>query len=143
MLTPAVICLFSDGGARRNPGPAGIGFVLTNEGGAVLEKKGHYIGRTTNNIAEYTALLEGLKAAGKYSPRKVVCFLDSQLVVNQLNGSFRVKKKHLLKFVSRIKALENSFPAVEYRFIPRQKNKEADRLVNEAIDTAATHKAPL
>lgn len=128
--------LFSDGGSRGNPGEAAIGCVLEDPArGVTLEEHGERIGVETNNIAEYRALVEGLRLAQRYQPNRLVCHLDSELVVKQLNGEYRVKMASLQPYVDEIKELSMSFPDVVYRHIPREDNHRADALVNKALDT--------
>lgn len=131
---PAALNLFSDGGARHNPGPAAAGYILRDETGNVLEKKGEYLGPATNNEAEYRALISGLTAAKRFAPATVTCFLDSELVVRQLKGEYRIKEAHLQKLAAAVRALESSFSGVRYQHIAREKNVEADRLVNLTLD---------
>lgn len=128
--------LYTDGGARGNPGPAAIGIVLKDPKGNILEEQSKKIGRATNNQAEYTALIEGLKLAQKYEPQNLVCLLDSLLVVNQLTGRFKIKNARLgkLSFVAQKEA--QKFPRVEFRYIPRERNKEADKLLNLALSNS-------
>lgn len=130
--------MFSDGGARGNPGPAGIGYVLEIEGEAPI-LYGEYIGATTNNQAEYQALLKGLTRAGEVGVKSITCYLDSELVVKQLNGQYRMKNEALRPWYEQILELKKQFASVLFEHVPRAKNKEADRLVNEAIDKA-THR---
>ena len=127
--------LFTDGGSRGNPGPAAIGIVLKTPDGKVLEQEGRQIGAATNNVAEYRALIEGLKLAQKYKPEKLTCFLDSSLVVNQLNGKFKVKQAHLRQLVFEVQRQLAGFlgAKVGFRYIPRGQNKEADKLLNQAF----------
>ncbi|MCG2686270.1 ribonuclease HI family protein [Candidatus Parcubacteria bacterium] len=129
-----MLLLRSDGGARGNPGPAGAGFVLEDSSGNEVEQGSEFLGKATNNEAEYQALILGMRAAQKHSPRELRCFLDSQLVVNQLNGLFRIKKAHLAKLVVKVRELERGFKKVEYHYVPREQNGRADKLVNKAID---------
>lgn len=125
-----VLKIFCDGGARGNPGPAAIGFVVKDNQGRTLTKVGRYIGKTTNNVAEYQAVIEALKWAKKnFLPTQIHFFLDSQLLVNQLNGRWRVKDRKLQRLIILVKKLERDFPKIFYHYIPRQKNKEADWLV--------------
>lgn len=131
---PSALNLFSDGGSRHNPGPAAAGYILRDETGNVLEKKGEYLGPATNNEAEYRALILGLTAAKRFAPATVNCFLDSELVVRQLKGEYRIKEAHLQKLAAAVRALENLFNGVHYQHIAREKNVEADRLVNLALD---------
>ena len=127
--------LFTDGGSRGNPGEAAIGCVLEDPArGVTLEEKAERIGVETNNIAEYRALLEGLKMAERYQPNRLICHLDSELVVKQLNGEYRVKMPTLQPFVDEINALTLRFADVVFRHIPRRDNYRADALVNKALD---------
>ena len=133
------LTLYSDGGARGNPGPAAIG-VVCRRGQEQLWTIQRYIGETTNNQAEYQALIAGLtKAVG--STREITCYLDSELVVKQLQGVYRVKDKDLQPLVRQVIGLLPSFSRVEFKHIPRAKNTLADRLVNVALDKhlAAPH----
>jgi len=129
-----VLILHSDGGARGNPGPAGVGYVLEDESGNTVEQGSEFLGKATNNEAEYQALILGMREAQKHSPRELHCFLDSQLAVNQLNGLFRIKKAHLAELVFKVRELERKFEKVEYIYVPRRENSWADRLVNQSID---------
>lgn len=125
--------LHTDGGARGNPGPAGIGIVLAIEG----QKKigfGKYVGDTTNNQAEYEALLEGMKMAIGKGVTDLDCFLDSELVVKQLAGIYRVKNVGLRIIYDKICELKNDFDRITFRHVRREKNQEADKMVNLAID---------
>ncbi len=132
--------LFSDGGSRGNPGEAAIGCVLEDPAqGTILEELALRIGIETNNIAEYRALVEGLRLAQKYQPNRLICHLDSELVVKQVNGEYKVKMPTLQPYLDEIKELSMSFPDVVFRHIPRGDNHRADALVNKALDT---HPAP-
>lgn len=125
--------LYTDGGARGNPGPAAIGFVLTGIGGArVLYKE--YIGKGTNNQAEYRALFAGIMRATKEGVQDLVCYLDSELVVKQVRGEYRVKNEELKLLLANIKTLLPVFRSITFEHIPRSKNAAADKLVNEALD---------
>lgn len=129
--------IHSDGGARGNPGPAGIGAVLEvwQDGGWKLAREvKRYIGETTNNQAEYQALIAGLEAARELGADTVECVLDSELLVKQLNHEYRVKDPDLAPLFMKAWNLGAGFKKVTYRHIPRAQNKHADRLVNEAID---------
>ena len=125
--------LFTDGGARGNPGPAAIGGVLYNEDNLVA-KFSEFIGDTTNNKAEYRAILFGLESAAKQGVKELDCFLDSQLVVEQLNRNYKVKDKDLAKLFVKIWNLSQQFTKISFAHIDRAKNKEADALVNLALD---------
>jgi len=130
--------VFTDGGARGNPGPAAIGFIVKNNQGNILFKKGKCIGRATNNVAEYTAVIEALKWIKKnfqFSIFNFQFFLDSKLVVNQLNGFYKIKDAKLKLLIIKVRGLEKEIgKRINYQFIPRQKNYEADLLVNQSLD---------
>lgn len=124
--------LFTDGGARGNPGPAAIGGVLT-----IKDKNftfSEYIGETTNNQAEYRALLKGLELALEHKVEELACFLDSELVVKQINKEYRVKDSELAKLFVKIWNLAQKFKKITFSHVPREMNKQADKLVNEALD---------
>jgi ribonuclease HI len=125
--------IFSDGGARGNPGPAGIGVVIKENGKTIRELK-KYIGETTNNQAEYQALLLGLEEVNKIGVQEVECFLDSELVVKQLKGEYKVKNQDLAVVFAKVKKLLPNFKKCSFTHIRREKNSEADKLANEAID---------
>jgi len=127
--------IFTDGGALGNPGPAGVG-VVVRKGKRVVQKISRFIGRATNNIAEYQAVIEALKWLKKENKRKekVYFFLDSKLVVNQLNGLFKVKNANLRRLIVKVRELErDAGGSISYFHIPREKNQEADSLVKEAL----------
>ena len=125
--------LYTDGGSRGNPGDAAIGYVLTLPGREPIEH-GEYIGRTTNNQAEYLALLAGLKRAEKEGAQEVECFLDSELVVKQLAGSYRVRDAHIRPLYDQVCSMVSNFDTVIFNHVPREKNKRADMLVNKTLD---------
>ncbi len=131
------IVLNTDGGARGNPGPAGIGFVIKGEDEKLIYSHGQYIGETTNNQAEYQALLAGLEwiVENIEGEKEIVCYLDSELVVRQLNGEYKMKNEGLKPLFEKIKKLifVEELQTV-FNHVPREKNKEADMLVNKAID---------
>lgn len=128
------LIIHSDGGSRGNPGPGAIGVVITNEAGEIVHKISHYIGRTTNNQAEYQAILSGLEAAKKLKADSVDCFLDSELVVKQLRHEYKVKDKDMASLFVKVHNLSLQFKKITFTHIRREQNKEADRLVNEALD---------
>lgn len=134
------IIVYADGGARGNPGPAAYGFIIQNREGHVLHKEGKYIGIATNNVAEYTGLVSAfqwIKENIHTHNKSIAAFLDSQLVVFQMNGTYKVKDEKLKKLFFVTKQLEQSFAAqIHYCHIPRTKNVLADFLVNQALDTA-------
>ena len=128
--------LYTDGGARGNPGPAGIGARLLTAAGTVVEELADYIGPATNNVAEYKALLAGLEMALDHRVERLDVFLDSELVVRQVNGEYRVKDAGLKPLHEQACLLLSRFHEVEVKHVRREQNAEADRLVNEAIDAA-------
>lgn len=130
------IIIHSDGGARGNPGPAGIGAALTDANGTVLAEVSRYIGETTNNQAEYQALCAGIERAQELGATAVHCYLDSQLVVRQLNREYKVKNQELAPWFIKIHNLAVQIGTVTFTHVPREQNKHADRLVNQAIDAA-------
>lgn len=130
-----MIEVFTDGGSRGNPGPSAYGFVIKADGQTIKEEGG-YIGVATNNIAEYTALCEALTWLGKdYSGQEIFAYLDSNLVVSQLSGRFRVKNPNMVKLFEKAKGLEKNFRKIVYKHVPREQNKEADKQVNLALDS--------
>jgi ribonuclease HI len=125
--------LFTDGGARGNPGPAAIGGVLY-EDKKILATFSQAIGETTNNQAEYRALIKGLELAVKHKIKELNCYLDSELVVKQLNREYKVKDKDLAKVFVKIWNLTLKFKKIKFFHVRREANKEADALVNQALD---------
>jgi ribonuclease HI len=132
--------VYCDGGARGNPGPAGIGFVVFNSRGKPLTKAAKFIGEATNNVAEYWAVIEALKwFKGKIKSTgknlRIKFFLDSMLVVNQLNGFFKIKNSGLRNLIVKVREKEGLLAAqISYHFVPREENQIADNLVNRIID---------
>jgi ribonuclease HI len=125
-----------DGGARGNPGPAAVGAVVTAPGGEVLAEQGDYIGETTNNVAEYRAVLLGLRLARDLGAREVEVVNDSELVARQIGGEYKVKHAGLKPlFVETTRALRD-FDRWTVRNVRRESNERADELVNEALDEA-------
>jgi ribonuclease HI len=127
------IIIYTDGGARNNPGPAGIGIVIYDETGKILETHKEFIGEATNNVAEYTALITALKRAKKYNPEEIECRLDSELVVKQTRGEYKTKDPKMRELLEEVRQLV-FFKPITFSHIPRAKNVLADKLVNEAID---------
>ena len=126
--------LFTDGGARGNPGPAAYGYVLEAEDGTVLDARGVAIGVATNNVAEYRALVAGLAKAVELGLTEVEVVSDSELLVKQMQGEYRVKNEALRELALDADALERKLGRVTYRAVRREHNELADRLVNEALD---------
>lgn len=131
------LTVFTDGASRGNPGLAGFGFAIFDENGEAV-KEGHgFLGETTNNVAEYTAVLEALRFIKDYFKDKLIqveVLADSRLIVEQLFGRFKIKSPHLRQLFFQIKALEEGFNRVTYTHIRREQNKTADRLANLGID---------
>ncbi len=128
------ILLHTDGGSRGNPGPAGIGFVVSTRDGNILYEYGEAIGDATNNHAEYRALIAGLQYCAQQNYNTVACFLDSELVVKQMNGEYRVKHPDIIPLHLAVKKLIPSFTSITFTAVRREKNKQADALVNKALD---------
>jgi ribonuclease HI len=128
--------LFTDGGARGNPGPAAYGFVLEAEDGTVLAAEGEAIGNATNNVAEYSGLIAGLEKAIELHVPQVEVVSDSELMVKQMRGEYRVKNEALRELYDEATALAHRLGNVEYRHVKRAHNELADKLVNDALDAA-------
>src|SRR3972149_7357106 len=129
--------LHTDGGARGNPGPAAAGIVLEASNGKVVKRFGHFLGHATNNEAEYRALILGLETALAEGARELECFLDSQLVVSQLNGLYKVKDARMREFWNKVKGLEKNFASISYIHVMRSNDAHPDDLVNEVLDEKA------
>ncbi|MDP9101979.1 MAG: reverse transcriptase-like protein, partial [Actinomycetota bacterium] len=128
----------ADGGSRGNPGPAGFGAVVTDAlTGEVLAERAAGLGRATNNVAEYEGLIAGLTAALELGPAEVEVRMDSKLVVEQMSGRWQVKHPDMKPLARRAAELVSRLPRVRFSWIPREQNKHADRLANEAMDAAA------
>ena len=128
------LTLYTDGCCRGNPGPAGIGVVIKDHRKKILKELSEYIGAATNNIAEYSALIRGLKAAGGLGAEEITVFMDSELVVKQLNGDYRVKDDGMKELFRQTLEILKDFKSFEIKHIDRSKNKEADKLANKAIN---------
>lgn len=122
-----------DGGARGNPGPAAIG-VVVREGGEVIAEVGEKIGATTNNVAEYKALLKGIELAGRHGASELELLGDSELVVRQVEGRYKVKNAGMKELHEEVKRALRDFDSWSIRHVRRAENADADRLVNEALD---------
>jgi ribonuclease HI len=127
------LIIHTDGGSRGNPGPSAIGVVITTPDGEKIESFGKYLGVTTNNQAEYGAVIAGLKAAAKYQPQKLQFVLDSELVVKQLNGEYKVKHPEMRQLFNEVQSLTTGLP-VTFRHVLREYNRGADLEVNKALD---------
>ncbi len=133
--------LFADGGARGNPGPAASGAVIVSPNGEVMAEVGLYLGRATNNVAEWTALCIGLEAAAELSIRRLAVRMDSELVVKQMRGEYRVKNADLQPLFRRARKSLAHFEHVEIKHVPRKQNALADALVNHVLDQEASASA--
>jgi len=129
--------LYCDGASRGNPGQAGAGALLIDPSGETKVQQGKYLGQTTNNVAEYQALLLGLDLALDRGIKKIQVFADSELLVRQLNGQYRVKASHLLPLWQAARQALAKFETYKISHVPRDLNQTADRLANEAIDQKA------
>ncbi|MFH1592952.1 MAG: ribonuclease HI family protein [Candidatus Woesearchaeota archaeon] len=130
------VCINADGGARKNPGPAAIGFIICDKDRNSLEVHKECIGEATNNEAEYRALIKALQYATKHTRDTVQIFMDSELVIRQMNGKYKIKAQNLFTLFQEAKNREKSFKKVVYNYVTRN-NKfqvQADKLVNEALD---------
>ena len=134
------LIIYTDGACRGNPGPAGIGIVICNESGKKIKEDKEFIGNATNNIAEYRALIKALELANDFSVTRVECFSDSELMVRQLNGAYRVKNEKIHELFLLVKEKERLFEEVAYSHLPREKGliKRADKLANLGIDGLKT-----
>lgn len=128
------LTLFTDGGSRGNPGPSATGIVLKDEQGKIHTAYGEYLGIQTNNIAEYSALLSGLQKAKELGASEVDCVLDSELIVKQMNGQYKVRNPGLQKIFLQIYHLRHDFRKITFRHTLRAGNKEADAEVNKVLD---------
>lgn len=135
-MMPQKIYVNCDGGSRKNPGPAAIGVVIWDEDHNKLEEYKECIGDTTNNTAEYKAVIKALELAAKHTRNEVHLFTDSELAVKQMNGAYRIKKGHLQQLFQEVKKAEQFFKKVVYNQVPRH-NKfqvQADKLVKDALE---------
>jgi ribonuclease HI len=132
--------IYTDGGSRGNPGDSACAFVICNMDDTVVEKSGYYMGMATNNQAEYYGFKKGLERARDLGIDKISLFSDSQLVVNQMNGIYKVKNQELAPLHQEIKALANSFEKISFTYVPRELNKTADREVNRILDEQERHR---
>lgn len=133
--------IYCDGGSRGNPGLAASAFVAYDQNQKLIFKNGFFLGKATNNFAEYTAVLKSVNwlIENKFSNTDVEYFLDSQLVVNQLNGQYKIKESTLIDLARKIKSLQSCLDnKIIFNYIPREKNTEADLLVNKTLDEYTT-----
>lgn len=135
MHSPRKLIVESDGAARGNPGLAGAGVIIKDERGRRIETFGRFLGRATNNQAEYQALIAGLQAVARYQPESVTVQMDSELVVKQMSGQYRVRHPALLPLYAEAVELAAKLPQVTFVHVPRERNPGADRIANRAIDS--------
>lgn len=128
------ITLFTDGGARGNPGPAGIGIVIKDHNNQTISTHREYIGNTTNNEAEYQGIIKGLRLCLDLKPDQITAYMDSELVIKQLNGVYKVRDLRMKAYFEQVQELLKDFKKVGFKHVRRDLNKEADNLVNQAID---------
>lgn len=133
--TPAWYTLFCDGGSRGNPGPAATGYALYDPEKKIIAQDGVYLGHTTNNVAEYTAVIQGLGKAKDLGVGRIQVFLDSKLAVEQIAGRWKVRQPHLRPLQQEARTLLQAFEQTRVQHIPREKNRVADSLVNRALDS--------
>ena len=134
MTSGSRVTINCDGAARGNPGPAGAGAVVVAEDGTVLAEVAEGLGETTNNVAEYTAVIRGLEEARRLGASEVLLRSDSQLLINQLTGRYRVKAPHLQPLYRQVRDLLGSFDRVDLEHVPRERNVAADALANLGVD---------
>lgn len=125
--------LFADGASSGNPGPAGIGIIIKDRQGKTLKKTSHSIGKSSNNVAEYLALIIGLLDAERLGIKSLNVYLDSELLIKQIKGIYKVKSEHLKPLLVLVKYLSKNFENIVYNYIERERNKEADKLASKAI----------
>ena len=128
------LIIYTDGGARGNPGPAGIGAVIKDEKGMTVATISEYIGEATNNQAEYKAVIAAIEKAKSFGAPELEFYLDSELVAKQLNREYKVKNKELAPLFVKIYNASLGFKKITYKHVTRELNKEADKLVNQAVD---------
>jgi ribonuclease HI len=132
---PEKISICVDGCARGNPGHAGCGVIIKDSGGRILVKKARYAGIATNNVAEYTALIDGLGEAMNLGARDITVLTDSELVVRQMNREYKVKDVKLKELFAEAQRLSHSFSSLRFVHVERKNNKDADSLANDAVDS--------
>lgn len=133
--------LYTDGGSRGNPGESAGAFVICKMDDNVVEKSGYYIGITTNNQAEYQALLKGLQRSVELGIRNLNVFMDSELIVKQINGAYKIKNAELKPLYDQVKELVDQFNTISFTHVPRAMNAEADKEVNRILDNQANKKS--
>lgn len=133
------LVIYTDGGSRGNPGTAASAFIIIDEKGKVLEEYSEYIGHNTNNVAEYKALIKALHAAVKFKPKEVTCYSDSEVMVKQLNGEYKISAEHLRRMSDEVKSLSKNFKKISFLNVRRTNAmiQKADALVNRCLDENA------
>jgi len=131
-----------DGGARGNPGPGALGYALFDPAGAEIEARGEYLGTVTNNVAEYRALIAGLEAARRHGAQRLRVCMDSELVVRQMTGEYRVKNAGLKPMHAAADVARRAIASVRFVSVPRAENARADRIVNETLDEVLGTESP-
>ncbi len=126
--------LYIDGASRGNPGDSAIGLIIKTPDGLILKKKGIFIGETTNNVAEYMALLHGICESLRYKPSSLIIYSDSKLLVNQMRGIYKVRDDKLIPLYKKAIKLLEKFSAFDILYIGREENREADRIANRTLD---------
>ena len=133
------LVIYTDGACRGNPGPASIGIVICKESGTIVKEYKGFIGNATNNIAEYRALIKALELASDFSVTRVECFSDSELMVKQLNGAYRVKNEKLHELFLQVKEKERRFERVTYSHVPRENNLIKRARINFSHGSMSSH----
>jgi len=134
--------LWTDGGARGNPGPGALGYVLTDPAGNEVEARGEYLGPVTNNVAEYRGLIAGLGAAERHAASPLTVCMDSELIVRQMTGEYRVKNAGLKPLHEAARRAAARLSSVSFKAVRREENVRADQLVNETLDTILGSESP-
>lgn len=134
-MSDTVYSLFTDGGARGNPGPSAAGALVFDQDNVLQNFTAEYLGEMTNNRAEYEALIRGLQLALKMKVENLNVFMDSELIVMQVNGAYQVKNAELKELYNKVKELKDKFSQIKFVHVRREKNKHADRLVNIVLDS--------
>lgn len=137
-----LVQIYTDGAARGNPGPAGIG-VVVKRGSQTMAEISDFIGKATNNVSEYLAFIRGLEEALALGANKIECFADSELLVKQIKGEYKVKNEGLVPLYYHAKSLIKKFKTFNIEHTFREENKHADQLANQGIDDQATKNSPL
>ncbi len=134
IILPKSVIIYTDGASRGNPGPASFGFVVTDEKGKVLIEGGEKLGSQTNNYAEYMAMIVALNVCLKAGAKSVTVRADSQLMIRQMTGQYKVKSDVIIPLFAKARELADNFKEISFEHIPREQNKEADKMANLALD---------